>query len=77
VRSHLRSAARRRARAGLSAAKREVARHAKRPHGNTTIPRHLLAPRIESDEAIAVEAINADEGQAHALRGKQLGKLQD
>lgn len=45
--------------------------------GKTTIARHLLAPRIEGAEVIAVETINADEGQAHALRGKQFGELQE
>ena len=45
--------------------------------GKTTIARHLLAPRIHGAELIAVESINADEGQAHALRGKQFGELQE
>jgi hypothetical protein len=45
--------------------------------GKTTIARHLLAPRIEGAELIAVESINADEGQVQALRGKQFGELQE
>jgi hypothetical protein len=45
--------------------------------GKTTIARHLLAPRIEGAEVIAVESINADEGQSQALRGKQFGELQE
>ena len=45
--------------------------------GKSTIARHLLAPRIAGAELIAVESINADEGQAHALRGKQFGELQE
>jgi hypothetical protein len=45
--------------------------------GKTTIARHLLAPRINGAEVIAVETINADEGQSLALKGKQLGELQE
>ena len=45
--------------------------------GKTTIARHLLAPRIEGADIIAVESINADEGQAESLRGKQFGLLQE
>ena len=45
--------------------------------GKTTVARHLLAPRIDGAEVIAVESINADDGQANALRGKQLGELQE
>ena len=45
--------------------------------GKTTIARHLLAPRIEGAELIAVESINAHEGQVQALRGKQFGELQE
>ena len=45
--------------------------------GKTTIARYLLAPRIEGAELIAIESINADEGQAHALKGKQFGELQE
>ena len=45
--------------------------------GKTTIARHLLAPRIAGAEVIAVESINADDGQATALRGDQFGELQE
>ena len=45
--------------------------------GKSTIARHLLAPRIEGAEVVSVESINADEGQAQALRGKQFGELQE
>jgi MinD-like ATPase involved in chromosome partitioning or flagellar assembly len=45
--------------------------------GKTTIARHLLAPRIEGAEVIAVESINADDAQATALRGDQFGTLQE
>ena len=45
--------------------------------GKTTIARHLLMPRIEGAELIAVESINADEGQASAVRGDQFGELQE
>jgi MinD-like ATPase involved in chromosome partitioning or flagellar assembly len=45
--------------------------------GKTTIARHLLAPRIDGAEVIAVESINADEGQGQALRGSQFGELQE
>ena len=45
--------------------------------GKTTIARHLLAPRIDGAEVIAIESINADEGQAHALKGRQFGELQE
>ena len=45
--------------------------------GKTTIARHLLAPRIDGAEVIAVESINADDGQAAAVRGSQFGELQE
>lgn len=45
--------------------------------GKTTVARHLLLPRIRGAELIAVESLNADEGQAHALRGRQFGELQE
>jgi hypothetical protein len=45
--------------------------------GKTTIARHLLAPRISGAEVISVESINADEGQATAIRGDQFGELQE
>jgi hypothetical protein len=45
--------------------------------GKTTVARHLLLPRIRGAELIAVESLNADEGQAQALRGRQFGELQE
>src|SRR4030095_5092211 len=45
--------------------------------GKTTIARHLLAPRIEGARVIAIESLNADDGQAQALRGRQFGELQE
>ena len=45
--------------------------------GKTTIARHLLAPRIAGAEVVAIESINADDGQASALRGSQFGELQE
>ena len=45
--------------------------------GKTTIARHLLAPRIAGAEVISIESLNADDGQASALRGSQFGELQE
>ena len=46
--------------------------------GKTTISRHLLMPRIQGAELIAIESINADEGhQGQSLRGRQFGELQE
>ena len=45
--------------------------------GKTTVARHLMLPRICGAELIAVESVNADEGQAQALRGRQFGELQE
>jgi hypothetical protein len=45
--------------------------------GKTTVARHLLAPRIEGAEVIAIESINADDGQTQALRGRQFAELQE
>ena len=46
--------------------------------GKTTISRHLLMPRIDGAELIAIESINADEGhQGQSLRGRQFGELQE
>ena len=45
--------------------------------GKSTITRHLLAPRLPGARVIAVESINADEGQEHSLRGFQFGELQE
>ena len=45
--------------------------------GKTTVARHLLVPRIAGAELIAVESINADDGQNQAVRGTQFGELQE
>ena len=45
--------------------------------GKSTIARHLLLPRIPGAELIAIESLNADEGQGQALRGRQFGELQE
>lgn len=45
--------------------------------GKSTVARHLLLPRIPGAELIAIESLNADEGQGQALRGRQFGELQD
>jgi hypothetical protein len=45
--------------------------------GKTTVARHLLAPRIDGAEVVAIESINADDGQAPALRGSQFAELQE
>ena len=45
--------------------------------GKTTVARHLLVPRIAGAELIAVESINADDGQSQAVRGSQFGELQE
>ena len=45
--------------------------------GKSTVARHLLLPRIESAELIAVESLNSDESQGPALRGRQFGELQE
>jgi hypothetical protein len=45
--------------------------------GKSTVARHLLLPRIEGAELIAIESLNADEGQGQALRGRQFGELQE
>jgi len=45
--------------------------------GKTTVARHLLVPRIAGAELIAVESINADDGQNQAVRGSQFGQLQE
>ena len=45
--------------------------------GKSTVARHLLLPRIEGAEIIAVESVNADVSQGQALRGRQFGELQE
>ena len=45
--------------------------------GKTTVARHLLAPRIPGCQVVAVESINADDGQPTTIRGRQFAQLQD
>jgi MinD-like ATPase involved in chromosome partitioning or flagellar assembly len=45
--------------------------------GKTTVARHLLAPRMGDAKVIAIESINADDGQTDALRGSQFAELQE
>lgn len=45
--------------------------------GKTTVARHLLTPRIPDCQLVAVESINADEGSAVTIRGKQFAQLQE
>lgn len=45
--------------------------------GKSTVAKHLLLPRIPNAEFVAVESINADEGEGEAVRGKQFGALQE
>ena len=46
--------------------------------GKSTIARHLLVPRLNQAQYIAIESINADEGtQDGTIRGKQFGELME
>lgn len=45
--------------------------------GKSTIARHLLAPRIPGCQFVAVESINADDGQPMTIRGRQFAQLQE
>lgn len=45
--------------------------------GKSTVARHLLAPRLPGARVIAIESINALEGQAQSMRGFQFGELQE
>lgn len=45
--------------------------------GKSTIAKHLLMPRMQDAELIAVESINADDHNAEMIRGKQFGQLQE
>jgi hypothetical protein len=45
--------------------------------GKTTVARHLLAPRIPGCQVVAVESINADDGQSLTIRGRQFAQLQE
>jgi len=43
--------------------------------GKSTVARHLLAPRMNNAQIIAVESINSDGTEEEAIRGKQFGEL--
>jgi hypothetical protein len=45
--------------------------------GKSTVARHLLQPRIEGADFISVESLNAAEGQAQTIRGRQFAHLQE
>lgn len=45
--------------------------------GKSTVARHLLAPRIPGCPVVAVESINADDGQPVTIRGRQFAQLQE
>ena len=45
--------------------------------GKSTVAKHLLLPRIEDAELIAVESINADAGDGTTVRGRQFGALSE
>lgn len=45
--------------------------------GKSTVARHLLLPRIDGAELIAVESLNANGNEVQALRGRQFGELQE
>ena len=45
--------------------------------GKSTVARHLLVPRLQNAQLIAIESINSDGSQDEAIRGKQFGQLQE
>jgi hypothetical protein len=45
--------------------------------GKSTVARHLLLPRIEGAELVAIESVNADDGKGPSMRGRQFGELQE
>jgi hypothetical protein len=45
--------------------------------GKSTVAHHLLAPRIPGCQFVAVESINAHDGQAMTIRGRQFAQLQE
>ena len=45
--------------------------------GKSTVARHLLLPRIEAAELVAIESVNADGGKGPSMRGRQFGELQE
>lgn len=45
--------------------------------GKSTVARHLLAPRMNNAQVIAVESINSDGTEDEAIKGKQFGQLSE
>jgi MinD-like ATPase involved in chromosome partitioning or flagellar assembly len=45
--------------------------------GKSTVAHHLLAPRLEDANVIAIESINADGTEIAALRGREFDALQE
>jgi hypothetical protein len=45
--------------------------------GKSTVARHLLAPRMNNAQVIAVESINSDGTESEAIKGKQFGQLSE
>jgi len=45
--------------------------------GKSTVARHLLAPRIPGCPVVAVESLNADDGEPLTIRGRQFAQLQE
>lgn len=45
--------------------------------GKSTVSKYLLHPRIQGAALLAIETINADEGDAESVRGNQFGLLQE
>ena len=45
--------------------------------GKSTVARHLVLPRIDAAELVAIESLNGDEGEGPAMRGRQFGELQE
>ena len=45
--------------------------------GKSTVARHLLTPRLNNAQLIAVESVNSDGSDDEAIRGKQFGQLQE
>lgn len=45
--------------------------------GKSTVARHLLLPRIEGADLVAIESVNADDGKGPSMRGRQFGELQE
>jgi hypothetical protein len=45
--------------------------------GKSTVARHLLVPRIPGCQFVAVESINADDGEPTTIRGREFAELQE